>query len=1076
MISTRRTLNFTAPLVLDPPSHSGVFSVALVPGRHLIGSAADCDIRLNFAGIAARHAIVMVGENRTIIKSMDSRTWVNDSPVTEMALRSGDRLSVGPVTFRVRAATKDELADFEVGSEGTAQQVHRVDVPAMMSESGSATVSDRVASPDAAKPGSITDSVLSVIEALPVSATAIEVPSLPVAPIQLSPPGPVEVRANDSIDDRLGAIQQRLAELEFNNSPVRQSHEPSSAEIDRWAQSLQSREQELLRRVEQIAIDTEHLYERSAQLATRETHLDAREQQLGGEAKRIAEIAESTRRSLAEEHAQHLAIWKEWEVAYQRMASEVAEQTEAINRQREALQAEADRLSLGRTEIQRARVVHDQHRKELDEDHAALAKERAEILALKSRFEVQRQQHHSEVAEQRRQIDAAKRELDLRRAEFDTSLQQLDHERQLILADRSDQVRRAEQDNQRRVSLYAAVEADRERLRIEREEFALAQVSFEQRRATFEREITIARSVIVASEPVVTEVDPVVVSNALRGSASVELGGGASIDSGSSTAKNVSEEPASMTSISGEITTPRDDEGLAAELCQKRYDTFDAWTVPLQSHDVANEVQLSSSPLPPPLPPMDLIAVDLQDVLPPSVGSAFPELDNHAKLASREPEADHWDSVTRSQAADQNIWESPSSFVQGAGAAVSLTSPSPTEFTPPTTGIDPWGSFAPTTSHSMDSSVVPTSHSNAEMTAFQIQGTGASLDESATESASSPFDLVDDPKLNVDETLAVVNREFGVPVEEPDTSQPTTALPSWWVENTKPTAVREDAFQVDKPGWIAEALKEETQEGAQGATPAADPADDLRSKLAMLFDLPTDAGAIASGPSEQEEEVASDQAIAPIEEVDTNTVPDGHSGIQDSVDEFMARLLARSRGEDAAPPPLAKETSSSPAVDDAVSFTLPAETDRSHLMEGPKHKQDKQAVRENLKSFRKVAHLSARSALARHSLQQLRNATIAKGILLGVSSAAMLWFFTRPLFGAEFQMWKAGGCGLAALLAAVEFHRSWSQLFKPITAPVPPKAAVVDHADVMPADAAIDVTVDAPPTPTESVVEHPPEA
>jgi type I site-specific restriction endonuclease len=168
-------------------------------------------------------------------------------------------------------------------------------------------------------------------------------------------------------------------------------------------------------------------------------------------------------------------------------------------------------------------------------------------------------------------------------------------------------------------------------------------------------------------------------------------------------------------------------------------------------------------------------------------------------------------------------------------------------------------------------------------------------------------------------------------------------------------------------------------------------------------------------------------------------------------------------------------TANRTTTDDAVSFTLPAETDRSHLMEEPKHKQDKQAVRENLQSFRKVAHLSARSALARHSLQQLRNATIAKGVLLGVSTIAMVWFFTRPLFGAEFQMWKAGACGLAALLAAVEFHRSWSQLFKPIAAPAAPKPAAAERATEIVSESALVVTADTPAATPEAVTEQRPE-
>ena len=114
MMSTRRSplLNFTAPLVLEPPRHCGLSSIALAPGKHLIGTSDECAIRVNVEGVVGRHALILVGENRTIVKSIDSRTWVNDGPVTEMALRAGDRLSIGPLTFRIRTATSEEAAAF----------------------------------------------------------------------------------------------------------------------------------------------------------------------------------------------------------------------------------------------------------------------------------------------------------------------------------------------------------------------------------------------------------------------------------------------------------------------------------------------------------------------------------------------------------------------------------------------------------------------------------------------------------------------------------------------------------------------------------------------------------------------------------------------------------------------------------------------------------------------------------------------------------------------------------------------------------------------------------------------------
>jgi hypothetical protein len=148
-------------------------------------------------------------------------------------------------------------------------------------------------------------------------------------------------------------------------------------------------------------------------------------------------------------------------------------------------------------------------------------------------------------------------------------------------------------------------------------------------------------------------------------------------------------------------------------------------------------------------------------------------------------------------------------------------------------------------------------------------------------------------------------------------------------------------------------------------------------------------------------------------------------------------------------------------------------------MAAPIHKQDKQAVREKLQSFRQVAHLSARSALAKHSLQQLRNATIAKGVLLGMTGLAAVWFFAEPVWGRPLQIWKGAVCSLGAILSALEFSRSLKLLRKPLSPPITPgtesdETAEVPSPDTNPGETpAVPVATEAAteemPVPAESV-------
>ena len=110
---------FATPLVLDPPRHSDLPTIQLGLGKHLIGTSPDCSVRVRVDDVAPRHALIVVSEHRTVVKALDPRTWVNEGPVSEMALRPGDRLSIGPLTLRVRAASPDELADFATVYENT---------------------------------------------------------------------------------------------------------------------------------------------------------------------------------------------------------------------------------------------------------------------------------------------------------------------------------------------------------------------------------------------------------------------------------------------------------------------------------------------------------------------------------------------------------------------------------------------------------------------------------------------------------------------------------------------------------------------------------------------------------------------------------------------------------------------------------------------------------------------------------------------------------------------------------------------------------------------------------------------
>lgn len=85
-----------APILLDRP-------------KITLGWDVECSVQLPDAGIHAQHAIILREKRNLLVKAWDPRTWLNGVRVAEAPLYDGDLLRIGPIEFRVRAASPDEL-------------------------------------------------------------------------------------------------------------------------------------------------------------------------------------------------------------------------------------------------------------------------------------------------------------------------------------------------------------------------------------------------------------------------------------------------------------------------------------------------------------------------------------------------------------------------------------------------------------------------------------------------------------------------------------------------------------------------------------------------------------------------------------------------------------------------------------------------------------------------------------------------------------------------------------------------------------------------------------------------------
>ena len=146
-----------------------------------------------------------------------------------------------------------------------------------------------------------------------------------------------------------------------------------------------------------------------------------------------------------------------------------------------------------------------------------------------------------------------------------------------------------------------------------------------------------------------------------------------------------------------------------------------------------------------------------------------------------------------------------------------------------------------------------------------------------------------------------------------------------------------------------------------------------------------------------------------------------------SVEAQLARLLGRSQrkngsSSDSVTPPQRHEVPAELVgrdLSETVTFTLSAdaaEADRSHLTEEPRHRQNKNAVREDMQSFRAVAQWSARSALAKHSWNNLRAEIYFKAGLAALSAAAAVWIAGTRYYGIETESWKVITCAVTTLV------------------------------------------------------------
>ena len=91
----------------------------------VIGRGENCDLRVPLVSVSRRHCEVAVAGETIRAKDLASSngTYVNNKRITEMELKAGDRLVVGPIVFTVQIdGVPDEIKPVKTKAESPEEQ------------------------------------------------------------------------------------------------------------------------------------------------------------------------------------------------------------------------------------------------------------------------------------------------------------------------------------------------------------------------------------------------------------------------------------------------------------------------------------------------------------------------------------------------------------------------------------------------------------------------------------------------------------------------------------------------------------------------------------------------------------------------------------------------------------------------------------------------------------------------------------------------------------------------------------------------------------------------------------------
>ena len=989
----------------------------LAPGEHVIGSGPDCDVVVAASGVAERHCRIIVGDNRTRVRAESPLTWINDGVVRDGRLRTGDRLIVGPVEFRIREPFPSEL-------------LHR-NVPASVSAVAS-------------QAGDDVETLIEEVEArneltASLEATADELEHHQAQVEHAPPPAPESEFSFSEQASKASATQV----LQETGTAPDAAVETQRAYLARLAETLDSRERELTAREAEVRC-------RWDEIAV--TRVGSPEWE---------EAVYRERTELSRERADLRAHRAEIETAREQIAAErraVDEHHQEILRQEEKLHATRLELDAVRRELDGRRVEFAERERSLAGHRASLDDERAEIMRRQRELDEQARQvaEEREAAEsqakraaessakqeqhfaaERANLAALQDELNQRQTDYDASLAELEESR-----------RQLEQSRAELEAGNAALESDRAELEQVRREIAGEREELAARAAELEeREVRLATAEREQAER-----------------ADIDTGNHVAEDSADDDGERVAEELRRLAEDRESLEVAREELIRDRAVLDEKYQSLELERTHLEEERVAWSAEQAagregteSARL-----KWDQLELERAELQAERESLEAERNEVRRQLSELSAVAPQQDDVSPPEPTSDEPVDEQTAATDDEAAEHSPAEPDSADFTAaPTPGdspVDLASVLSRMTEESIDSETdaaweLPEDEHDAETAAATIDA--ADEDESSNEElglifSAAPAESGETPAENFparpEELRSKLAEMFGIGVTAGRTGTHAAESEAAPESSDNEHAADADAelagaagehshqdASASKASSLSELLaradlvrmteteSEESEETGDSAPLTAH--DTVVEQDATVAEEERDADdeseSIDAGVQEAEPDGSADGGEQPHADGSTETVESSRES--DPIAEYMEKLLRRNgvsaAGEDAA--------RAATATNQAIAAAVDAESVLARSV-GP---EEKESLRAHLDSFRELANISARTAVAKHESKKLRTVIQVKAVLTTISIGLTAALGSAHLIGEVSYIPYVIAAGVVSLIMGGDLLRTLLTLY-----------------------------------------------